>query len=98
MTQRGARSPSRNTDFPNIRKKGRKVKGMMMPRNGFINLKNSEVTSYLKLKKGFVKFLLDNGYQLYADFDSDRAVVYASEGNDLEHMTFKQLSRRTMIK
>lgn len=71
---------------------------MMMPRNGFMNLKNSEVISYLKLKKDFVKFLLDNGYQLYADFDSDRAVVYDSEGNDLEHMTFKQLSRRTMIK
>lgn len=70
----------------------------MMAGNGFVNLKNSEVTGYLGLKKEFVKFLLDNGYQLYADFDSDRAVVYDSEGNDLEHMTFKQLSRRTMIK
>ncbi|MCX4322542.1 MAG: hypothetical protein OSJ59_06205 [Lachnospiraceae bacterium] len=71
---------------------------MMMPRNGFVNLKNSEVTNYLRLKKDFVRFLLDNGFQLYADFDSDRAVIYDSEGNDLEHMTFKQLARRTTIK
>ena len=71
---------------------------MMMPRNGFINLKNSEVTSYLRLKEKFISFLLENDYRLYVDFDSDRAVIYDSEGNDLEHMTFKQLARRTAIK
>ncbi len=70
----------------------------MMPRNGFINLKNSEVTSYLRLKEKFISFLLENDYRLYVDFDSDRAVIYDSEGNDLEHMTFKQLARRTAIK
>ncbi|GEM_PF-5623311 len=66
--------------------------------NGFINLKNSEVTSYLRLKEKFISFLLENDYRLYVDFDADRAVVYDSEGNDLEHMTFKQLARRTAIK
>lgn len=70
----------------------------MMPRNGFINLKNSEVTSYLRLKEKFISFLLENDYRLYVDFDADRVVVYDSEGNDLEHMTFKQLARRTAIK
>ncbi len=51
----------------------------MMPRNGFINLKNSEVTSYLRLKEKFISFLLENDYRLYVDFDADRAVVYDSE-------------------
>ena len=65
--------------------------------NGFINLKNSEVACYLGLKKEFVEFLLHNSFQLYADFDSGRAVVSDLYGNDLEHMTFAQLSRRVRI-
>lgn len=71
---------------------------MMDFRNGYVNLKDSEVIYYLRLKYQFVRFLLDNDYRLYVDFDEDRAVVYDSEGNDLAHMTFKQLSRRTTIR
>lgn len=70
---------------------------MMMPHNGFINLKNSEIVSYLRLKKKLVQFLQDNGCQLYVDFDSDRASVYDLDGNDLMHMTLKQLARRVKI-
>lgn len=70
---------------------------MMMPRNGFVNLKNPEIINFLRLKKEFVKFLSDNGYQLYVDFDADMAFVCDSEGNDLEHMTFNQLARRVRI-
>lgn len=65
--------------------------------NGFINLKNPEIRNFLGLKQGLIEFLLDNRYQLYVDFDKDRAVIYSEEGNDLAHMTLKQLSRRTKI-
>lgn len=82
-------------------KEGR-YKNMMIPINGFVDLKNSEVTSYLGLKKEFIKFLLDNGYQLYADFDTEKAVVYGSlydahKRDDLVRMTFKQLARRVRV-
>jgi len=70
---------------------------MMIPLNGFVNLKNSEVTSYLRLKKEFIKFLLDNSCLLYANFDSDYAIIYDWKGNDLGRMTFKQLARRVKI-
>lgn len=65
--------------------------------NGFINLKNPEIINFLGLKQELVELLLNNKYQLYVDFDNDRAVVFSEEGNDLAHMTLKQLSRRTKI-
>lgn len=60
-------------------------------------MKNPEIRNFLRLKKEFVKFLLDNRYQLYVDFDEDRAVIYSEEGDDLAHMTLKQLSRRVTV-
>lgn len=71
---------------------------MMMPRNGFVNLKNPEIRNFFRLKKEFVKFLSDNGYRLYVDFDADMAFICDSEGNDSDHMTFKQLAGRTTVK
>lgn len=67
-------------------------------RNGYVNLQGSEVVCYLRLKEQFVRFLLDNDYRLWVDFEEERADVHDSEGNDLAHMTFKQLSRRTTIR
>lgn len=69
----------------------------MMIGNGFVNLKNSEFTGYLRLKKEFIGFLLDNGYHLYVDLDVSKAFIFDSGGNDLDYMTLKQLARRTKI-
>lgn len=60
-------------------------------------MKNPTLRNYLGLKAEFVVFLLNRDYQLYVDFDSCRAVVYDAEGNDIEHMTLKQLSRRVKV-
>lgn len=65
--------------------------------NGFVNLKNPIIRNYLGLKAEFVVFLLNRDYKLYVDFDSCRAVVYGTEGNDIAHMTLKQLSRRVKV-
>ena len=63
----------------------------------FIDYLNPVIRNYYNIKERFVTFLEENNLSLSIDEDSNEAVVFDSAGNDLIHMTLKQLSRRVQL-
>ena len=63
----------------------------------FINYTNPIIRNYYGIKERFVTFLKENNLSLSIDEDENRVSVYDSMGNDLEHMTLKQLARRVKL-
>lgn len=63
----------------------------------FVEYENPITRNYYGIKERFVAFLEENNLLLSIDEDENRAVIYDSTGNDLEHMTLKQLSRRVRV-
>ena len=63
----------------------------------FINYANPITRNYYRIKERFVTFLAVHNLSLAIDEDSNEAVVYDSNGNDLERMTLKQLARRVKL-
>ena len=63
----------------------------------FINYENSITRNFYNIKERFVMFLENNNLSLAIDEDDNRAIVFDSAGNDLEHMTLKQLARRVRL-
>ncbi len=62
-----------------------------------MNLSNTLERNYYNIKDEFVKFLVNNKLELHIDEDMNKAIVYDNEGNDIEIMTLKQLSKRVKI-
>lgn len=71
---------------------------MMVKELGYLDYTNPIIGSYYGIKERFVSFLEKHRLLLYINADNNEAIVYDREGNDLEHMTLKQLSRRVKIK
>lgn len=63
----------------------------------FINYANPITRNYYRIKERFVTFLAVHNLSLAIDEDENRVIVYDSAGNDLEHMTLKQLARRVQL-
>lgn len=62
-----------------------------------INFNNPITRNWYNIKEEFVEFLNRNNLTLDVDEDESRVVVYDKDGNDLEHMTLKQLPHRVKI-
>lgn len=62
-----------------------------------INIENPVERNYYGIKEAFVSFLVDNKMSVEADEDEGTATVFDASGNDIAHMTLKQLSRRIKL-
>lgn len=63
----------------------------------FVDYENPIIRNYYSIKERFVTFLEENNLLLSIDEDENRVIVYDSAGNDLAHMTLKQLARRVQL-
>ena len=63
----------------------------------FINYANPITRNFYGIKERFVTFLKENNLSLSIDEDENKVVIYDSNGNDLVHMTLKQLARRVQL-
>lgn len=80
---------------PKVTRAERKI--TMMVKDGYIDFKNPATRNYYNIKEQFTDFLAKNNLSLFIDEDEGIAIVYDSDGNDLERMTLKQLSRRVRL-
>ena len=67
----------------------------MIKEIGKIEYTNPVVRNYYGIKERFVSFLDKNRLSLFVD--NNRVIVYDKDGNDLEHMSLKQLTRRVTL-
>ena len=63
----------------------------------FVDFTNPVVRNYYGIKERFVTFLVEHNLSLSIDEDENRVIVYDSDGNNLEYMTLKQLTRRVRV-
>ena len=63
----------------------------------FVDFTNPVVRNYYGIKERFVTFLVEHNLSLSIDEDENRVIVYDSNGNNLEYMTLKQLTRRVRV-
>ena len=63
----------------------------------FINYENPVVRNFYGIKERLATFLAVHDLSLSIDEDENRVIVYDSNGNDLAHMTLKQLVRRVRL-
>lgn len=63
----------------------------------FVDFTNPIVRNYYGIKERFVMFLVEHNLSLSIDEDENRVIVYDSDGNNLEYMTLKQLTRRVRV-
>lgn len=70
---------------------------MIRTRRTFVDYASPIIRNYYGIKERFVTFLKENNLSLSIDEDENHVIVYDSAGNDLEHMTLKQLARRVQL-
>lgn len=61
-----------------------------------INLTNIQESRYY-MKEAFRKYLIENNLSVFVDEIDEQAVIYDSQGNDIDRMTLKQLARRVKL-
>lgn len=71
--------------------------GIIVKELGYIDYTNPITRNYYGIKEHFAAFLREHNLSLFVNTDENKAVVYDTDGNDLEHMTLKQLARRVRI-
>lgn len=69
----------------------------MIKELGCIDYTNPTVRSFYGIKESFMSFLKEHKLSLFVNTDENKVVVYDKNGNDLEHMTLKQLTRRIKL-
>ena len=69
----------------------------MIEELGYIDYTNPIIRSYYGIKERFVLFLEEHRLSLFVNVDENKVIVYDKNGNDLEHMTLKQLERRIKL-
>ena len=64
---------------------------------GYIDYTNPITRNYYGIKECFALFLKKHNLSLFVNAEENKAIVYDTEGNDIEHMTLKQLARRVKV-
>lgn len=64
---------------------------------GYIDYTNPITRNYYGIKECFAEFLRKHNFSLFINTEENKAVVYDTDGNDIEHMTLKQLARRVKV-
>ena len=64
---------------------------------GYIDFKNPITRNYSGFVVCFVAFLRKHNLSLFINSEENKAIVYDTDGNDIEHMTLKQLARRVKV-
>ena len=69
----------------------------MIKELGCIDYTNPTIRNFYGIKESFVSFLERHKLSLFVNVDENKVIVYDKNGNDLEHMTLKQLARRIKL-
>lgn len=69
----------------------------MIKEQGCIDCTNPTIRNFYGIKESFVSFLERHKLSLFVNVDENKVIVYDKNGNDLEHMTLKQLTRRIKL-
>ena len=64
---------------------------------GYIDYTNPSIRNYYGIKQKLVDFLEEHDMKLFVNVDEGTVIVYDNDGNDIEHMTLSQLSKRVQI-
>lgn len=70
---------------------------IMVTELGYIDYTNPIVRNYYRIKECFAEFLRKHNLSLFINTDENKVIVYDTDGNDIEHMTLKQLARRVKV-
>ena len=70
---------------------------IMVTELGYIDYTNPIAQNYYGIKEHFALFLKEHNLSLFVNADENKAIVYDIDGNDIEHMTLKQLARRVKV-
>ena len=69
----------------------------MIKELGCIDYTNPKIRNFYEIKESFVSFLERHKLSLFVNVDENKVIIYDKNGNDLEHMTLKQLTRRIKL-
>ena len=64
---------------------------------GYIDYTNPLIRNSYGIKQKLVDFLEEHNMKLFVNVDEGTVIVYDNDGNDIEHMTLSQLSKRVQI-
>lgn len=70
---------------------------IMVTELGYIDITNPITRNYYGIKECFAEFLRKHNLSLFINTEENKAVIYDIDGNDIEHMTLKQLARRVRV-